>query len=81
MTEVFELPKESILNIPLMTLVGREEFILENYKGIIEYTDVAVRVNTGVGVVLVEGRNLQLKNIVAECITISGTVGSICFLG
>ena len=45
-----ELPKEVILNLPLISLTGKEELIIENYKGIIEYGDEVMRVNTGIGV-------------------------------
>ncbi len=78
-TEALELPKESVLDIPLITFVGREEVILENYKGIIEYSEETVRINTGAGVVCLEGRNLILKSITAESITVKGTVFSLVF--
>ena len=79
LTEVFELPKESVLNIPYLTMIGREEIVIENYKGIIEYNENIVRINTGIGVLVIEGRNLLLKNILIECIVITGTIISVCF--
>ena len=44
--EAMELPKESILNLPLITILGREELFIENYKGIIEYSDETVRLRS-----------------------------------
>ena len=79
-TDILELPKESMINLPLITLLGREELFIENYKGIIEYGDEVVRISTGVGVVRIEGRCLTLKSILAESITITGTFLSVCYL-
>lgn len=79
-TDILELPKESMLNLPLITLLGREELFIENYKGIIEYGDEVVRISTGVGVVRIDGRCLTLKSILAESITITGTFLSVCYL-
>ncbi|MBR4114266.1 MAG: sporulation protein YqfC, partial [Anaerotignum sp.] len=42
-TEALELPKEIMLNLPLISLIGREEVTIENYKGILEYGEETVR--------------------------------------
>ena len=39
MTEALELPKEIMLGLPLISLLGREEVTIENYKGILEYDE------------------------------------------
>ncbi|MCI8342284.1 MAG: sporulation protein YqfC [Firmicutes bacterium] len=75
-----ELPKETVLNLPLMTILGREELFIENYKGIIEYGDETVRISTGIGVVKIEGRGLFLKSILPESITLMGTFTSIEYI-
>lgn len=73
-TEALELPKEVILNLPLVSLIGREELCIENYKGVIEYSEERIRVNTGVGVLKIEGKNLFLRHITSESITITGGI-------
>lgn len=71
-TTAFELPKEIVLNLPLITLTGNEELYIENYKGIVEYTDEKVRLNTNCGMLKIEGRNLFLKEITSENIYVTG---------
>lgn len=78
--EAMELPKEAVLNLPLITILGREELFIENYKGIIEYSEETVRVSTGIGVLKIDGRGLFLKSILAESITLTGTFAAIQYL-
>ncbi|MCQ4725328.1 sporulation protein YqfC [Anaerotignum faecicola] len=78
--EAMELPKESILNLPLITILGREELFIENYKGIIEYSDETVRISTGIGVLKIEGRGLFLKSILPESITLMGTFTAVQYI-
>lgn len=75
-----ELPKEVILNLPLISLTGKEELIIENYKGIIEYGDEVMRVNTAIGVLRIEGKGLLLKQLTSECIVVTGTIKGVLFL-
>ncbi|USF29531.1 sporulation protein YqfC [Clostridium sp. MD294] len=75
-----ELPKEVMLNLPLISLTGKEELIIENYKGIVEYGDEVMRVNTAIGVLRIEGKGLLLKQLTSECIVVTGTIKGVLFL-
>lgn len=79
-TEALELPKEIMLGLPLISFVGREEVTIENYKGILEYSEETVRVGTMAGVVRLLGRGLCLKQLTAECMVVTGSVESMEFL-
>ena len=79
-TEVLELPKELILDLPKLTIVGNGDMMIENYKGIIEYGSARIRVNTGLGVVKITGIGLQIKEITSEDIILSGKIHSLEFI-
>lgn len=79
-TEALELPKEIMLNLPLISLIGREEVTVENYKGILEYSEDVVRIGTAAGVFRLRGRNFCLKQLTAECLVVTGTIESMEFL-
>jgi sporulation protein YqfC len=68
------LPKEIVLNLPLISLIGGEELIIENYKGVVEYTDERIRVNTNAGILKIEGRKMILKQITSENISVTGSI-------
>lgn len=73
-TELLELPKEIVLNVPKITLVGKSDLMLENYKSIIEYDSSRIRVNTGVGIIRIMGSRLLIKEITSEDLIISGEI-------
>ncbi|MCX8130269.1 MAG: sporulation protein YqfC [Clostridia bacterium] len=80
MTEVLELPKEVVLDIPKLVMLGNSNMIIENYKGIIEYDTNRIRVNTGMGIIKIQGNNLIIKEITSEDIMIDGKVITLEFL-
>lgn len=80
MTEALELPKEIMLDLPLISLVGQEEVTIENYKGILEYSEEMVRIGTTAGILSLKGRGLCLKQLSAECMVVTGKVDSLGFL-
>ncbi len=71
---MMELPKEIMLNLPLISMIGNEEVMIENYKGIIEYTDERVRISTTAGIFRIEGKSLCLKQITSENIAVTGSI-------
>ena len=79
--EVLELPKEIVLNIPKLTMIGNSGLIIENYKGVSQYDDNKVRINTGVGVSRISGEGLVIKEITSENILVDGVITNIEFLG
>lgn len=79
LAEVLELPKDIMLDIPKITMVGNLQIYIENHKGIIEYTNQRIRVNTKSGVLRIIGKNLLLKNIVVEEIVIVGEIQQVEF--
>ncbi|MCL2593295.1 MAG: sporulation protein YqfC [Defluviitaleaceae bacterium] len=74
LTDMLELPKEVVLGLPLISIIGSEEISIENYKGIIEYTSERIRINTSCGVLKIEGRNMVLKQITSENMLITGSI-------
>ena len=75
--EILEIPKEVYSNIPNFIITGFEEMIIENYKGILEYEDFYVRINTSIGIVNINGINLKLEKMTEDNIKIIGKIESI----
>ena len=78
-TEILELPREVVSNVPKITLTGFDELIVENFKGILEYEDFFVRIETFIGRVNINGFNLKLSQMNEEDILISGHIENISF--
>ncbi len=78
-SEILELPKDIILDLPKITLIGNLQLYIENHKGIIEYGNLRIRINTNAGILRVLGKNMVIKNIVTEEIIIVGEIESVEF--
>lgn len=72
-----ELPKDVMLGAPMLTMVGQMELNIENYRGIIEYTDILVRVNTKDGQIKVIGTNLRVEYYTNDEMKVTGHITSI----
>ena len=46
MVSAMDLPKDVIQNASVITILGRNELCIENYRGIIEYTDTLIQYYT-----------------------------------
>ena len=79
-TEALELPKEIVLNVPRLTMIGNTNLVIENYKGIVEYASERIRVNTGTGTIRITGNGLVLKEITSEDILVDGDILGLEFL-
>lgn len=75
--KILEMPEEVCSNIPKITITGFNELILENYKGILEYEEFFVRIRTYIGVVNINGYNLNLENMTNDDIKVKGKIESI----
>lgn len=79
-TEILELPKEIVLDMPKLTMLGNGDLIIENYKGIVEYDEDILRVNTTSGIIKVKGTDVYIKEITSDSIMIFGNILSLEFL-
>lgn len=72
--KILELPKEVYSNIPKIIITGFEELIIENFKGILEYEEFFVRISTHIGVININGYNLNLQNMTNDDIKVTGKI-------
>lgn len=79
LAEFFELPKEVVLDLPKLTLLGNHELFLENHRGIIEYDTSKVRVGIKNGEIVIRGSRLQIRNMVQQELSVIGSIESVEF--
>ena len=75
--KLLEIPEEVYSNEPKITITDFHELILENYKGILEYEEFFASVSTYIGVVNINGFNLNLEKMTNDDIKITGKIESI----
>ena len=74
---ILEMPKEIYSEEPKITITGFEELIIENYKGILEYEDYFIRINTYIGIININGFNLNLKKMTEDDLKVMGKIESL----
>lgn len=74
--KILELPKEICSDIPKIIITGFDEMIIENFKGILEYEEFFVRINTHIGIININGFNLNLENMTNDDIKVTGKIES-----
>ena len=74
--KILEMPKEVCSDIPKIIITGFDEMIIENFKGILEYEEFFVRINTHIGIININGFNLNLENMTNDDIKVTGEIES-----
>ena len=75
--EILDLPREVGTNIPKVTMLGFDEVLIENYKGILEYEEFFASISTNIGVVNINGYNINLEKMTNDDIKITGKIESV----
>ncbi|MBP2663404.1 MAG: sporulation protein YqfC [Firmicutes bacterium] len=69
-----EIPQDIVMDLPRITMLGNKQLLVENHKGIIEYTPSLVRIKLNQGELFIYGEKLTLGNLQAEQILVEGVV-------
>jgi len=77
LAETFELPKEILLDLPRVTLIGNLQLYVQNHRGIVEYADQVIRISVNGGELIIKGERLVIKNVFSEEIYIEGSILSL----
>lgn len=74
---LLDFPREIVTDLPKITILGFDEMLIENYKGIIEYEEFFIKIGTYIGIVNINGFHLKLDQMKDESILITGSIDSI----
>lgn len=74
------MPKDVILGVPVVTVTGTGEVCIENYTGILEYTDILVRIRAKGVQIRISGKRLQIEYYMNDEMKITGTVHSLEYI-
>lgn len=75
--QILDMPRELDKKQTKVTIVSFDEILIENYKGIMEYEEFFVKINTEIGIININGFNLNLEQMTDEDILVKGKINSI----
>ena len=74
---VLEIPREVCTNQPKLILTGFNELQVENYKGILEYEDYYIKLETYIGIININGTGLRLDRMTEDSLKVRGKIETV----
>ena len=75
-----QLPGGSLSSSARFELCGNREVVVDGCRGVLEYDETVVRINTGKMITCFFGRGLTLKCLTPDSLVIGGFITSIEFI-
>lgn len=79
LVESLELPKDLMYGAVLVSITGRQEMLIENYRGILEYTGNHISLQTKTCRLVIRGKNLNISYYTNEEMKITGLIDSVIY--
>ncbi|RYL91576.1 sporulation protein YqfC [Sporolactobacillus sp. THM7-4] len=77
---VSEIPEDIVMDLPRITLIGQSHLSIENYKGVIAFSQNELRLAMDRGELLITGEAFVLENILDKEIYLEGKVMDVRFI-
>ena len=77
--KILGVPEEVTSLTPKITNLGFKKVWIENYKAILEYQDIFIRISTNIGLINISGLDLKMEEMTTDDILINGQIDSIEF--
>jgi sporulation protein YqfC len=78
--ESLKLPKDSLLGASIVTVTGNTEAFIENYKGMIEYTDENILLQGKTCRIAIQGKRLAIEYYTNEDMKITGRISNVSYI-
>lgn len=77
--EISSVPKEILINDPKLTVFSMGKILVENFRGIVLYSDTNIEINTSKYFLKIKGEKMSINYMTKEELEISGTICGIEF--
>lgn len=78
--ESLQIPKDTVMGASIMTVTGNREVWIENYRGILEYSNERIVLQGKTSQICMEGKRLSIDYYTNEDMKISGFFSGIHFI-
>lgn len=72
-----DVPLDFVCDVPRIEAFGKSQVSVENFRGVLDYNEEAVKINTTVGILEISGSDIYIESITDELILIKGQFSSI----
>lgn len=77
LTREGELQEQPLPGLPIVELAGNRRVLIENHRGVREYSRERIGVKVKTGLVVVCGQGLELSRMTKQLLVIQGTIEGI----
>lgn len=77
MVDWLGLPADVVRDLPRVVVLGREEVVVSNHRGLAHYAPGRILVRSSVGIVQIEGDALRVVSVSPESVRIAGRVAAV----
>ena len=78
-SDFLDLPGSLVTSLPRIEISGGRQLLIEQHKGIIEYSPSEISVNAVNGIIWIRGEGLELRAMTEKQLLISGLLRGIEF--
>lgn len=75
-----DLPLDVLCDIPRTEIMGCSQINVENFRGILDYEENCIKINSNTGIIKIEGDGLLIECISDEGVFIKGKIVRVEFL-
>ncbi|HBF37250.1 MAG TPA: sporulation protein YqfC [Firmicutes bacterium] len=77
LADFLDIPLDTVIDWPRMTLSGNKNLTIINHRGVIEYDQTLVRINTRFGELKISGSGLTLVSAVKDEVVVDGKINQL----
>lgn len=70
--EKLDLPRDVVVDIPKITIVGNNELTIENHKGVAVFDEDKMKINSNVGLITIYGHSFEILFMGGSTLTVRG---------
>lgn len=79
--DYIDLPKDVVMDLPRITVIGYYQIYIENYKNVVQFTDQSLHLRLTNKEIKIIGNNLTIRKIWSDEILVEGIIQEIHFIG
>ena len=77
LAQFLEIPMDTAVDWPRIVMNANRNIVNQNHRGVIEYDQAIVRINTKLGEIKVSGAHLVLLSALKDEIIVEGRIGQV----
>lgn len=78
--KLLDLPQDVVSDLPRVTMIGNVQLYIENHRGVIEFSNEALKLALSKGQLEIVGKDLVLRAILTEEVFVEGVIHDIKYI-